>query len=634
MKKYICLLSILLILTIGAKAQQVNRMFNDNPYNSISNDIELLNDSTYICSSMSDIGGSLLSKMLILNNKGDIIREKEFTYLHQYIRLAYRNTFFVDDTLIYVFSHNYIFSDDTLLSIALTCYNLNLDTVWSNQYLKSKTLKYAMTFTQTNDNGFALAALVDKSGSYDYNVFIIKVDSLGQYQWEKEYGDQTVGEITSIVQTEDKGYVLAGESYKYHPSYNDWYIVRTDSTGEQIWDWILRNPDHDVPNIDNFNDGPVESLIQTQDGNFIAVGGKTYTNDPSILKKARLLKFDINKNIILDTLYTEIFEASGNCGEFHSRFVKIKEKKDGHFLILNKKQSSPTSYPQRKTNLYELDANFAVISKRNFGVSPYSISDYESLRDFIIEEDGSLTMIGDVQLNSCDYEKPYQRVWLVKTDNNYCDGFGSCDTNLAIHFFPPDTIPRNDTVYHKFEIISNWDINYDVIFEFYNKDLRLIATDTLNDLSVGDIHQVKISYNRFEASNDSINEVALRYDNPQIEDTVYILNLIMPSDSVSKAIYYTTIRENKIIFVGPHQNIKELHSPESTVSVYPNPAHDYVVVTSEELQTKSCEILDLTGKMLKQFKIQNSEQRIYIGDLEKGLYFIKVEDQIQKLIVE
>ena len=66
--------------------------------------------------------------------------------------------------------------------------------------------------------------------------------------------------------------------------------------------------------------------------------------------------------------------------------------------------------------------------------------------------------------------------------------------------------------------------------------------------------------------------------------------------------------------------------------MYPNPAYDYVVVTCEDLQ--SCEIFDLTGKVVQQVEIQNSEQRIYIGDLEKGVYIVKLGKQIKKLIVE
>ena len=58
--------------------------------------------------------------------------------------------------------------------------------------------------------------------------------------------------------------------------------------------------------------------------------------------------------------------------------------------------------------------------------------------------------------------------------------------------------------------------------------------------------------------------------------------------------------------------------------IYPNPASDFVTVTSLKLQVENYSIIDITGNVLKQFRIQNSEFKISIEDLPKGIYFIKV----------
>jgi len=68
--------------------------------------------------------------------------------------------------------------------------------------------------------------------------------------------------------------------------------------------------------------------------------------------------------------------------------------------------------------------------------------------------------------------------------------------------------------------------------------------------------------------------------------------------------------------------------------IYPNPANDYILVKSEELKDKTCEIIDLTGNIIKQLKVQKSELRIQIQDLEKGIYFLKVGDYKQRFIKE
>jgi len=484
-----------------------------------------------------------------------------------------------------------------------------------------------MTFIKTIDNGFALAGLIDK-GDYNYSSFILKIDSIGNKEWYQEYGDSKSGEITSIVETDDNGFIIAGASYKYNESYDDWYIVRTDNSGNQQWEWILRNPSYDVANIDNLNDHAVADLIQTQDGNFIAVGGKSYHSNSLLLQDARLLKFDINKNVLLDTLYSEVFEEDNEEGKRNAQFVKIKQKKDGGFILINRAQRMPTQASGRRSNLYELDKNFKIIKKREFGATSYSNNE-ENIRDFIIEEDGSLAIIGYVYLNSYYMSKPYQRPWFIKTDANYCDGFGSCDTNLAIHFFPPDTLFRTDTVDLQFEIISNWDIDYNLAFTYFRPDLQDVAYDTVYNASVGNVYSLRVSYDWLEASNANLNT---GYYYHRIRDTVFIMCKIVPSDSTSKAVHYTNIRANKIIFVDDHTAISEIRE-SNNFSIQPNPAQDYILIKKALLKRERIQLLDISGKVLREYQMNNQELKISVSNLNNGLYFIKKGSRTKKLII-
>jgi len=66
--------------------------------------------------------------------------------------------------------------------------------------------------------------------------------------------------------------------------------------------------------------------------------------------------------------------------------------------------------------------------------------------------------------------------------------------------------------------------------------------------------------------------------------------------------------------------------------IYPNPANNFIVAKCKDLQVEDCQILDLTGKIVKQFRIQDSQFTIQISDLQNGIYFIKVGSQLQKFI--
>jgi len=81
-----------------------------------------------------------------------------------------------------------------------------------------------------------------------------------------------------------------------------------------------------------------------------------------------------------------------------------------------------------------------------------------------------------------------------------------------------------------------------------------------------------------------------------------------------------------------NSGIEELEN--ASFYMYPNPAHDYFVIVNDDLKIMNVDILDVTGKIAKQFKIQNSKVKIQTGDLEEGIYFVKFNNKIKKLIIK
>ena len=71
---------------------------------------------------------------------------------------------------------------------------------------------------------------------------------------------------------------------------------------------------------------------------------------------------------------------------------------------------------------------------------------------------------------------------------------------------------------------------------------------------------------------------------------------------------------------------------ENNFIIYPNPASTYVQIESDNLQNKCIEILDITGKVLISSSLRGTKQSVDISDLQNGIYFIMIENQVQKLI--
>ena len=88
-------------------------------------------------------------------------------------------------------------------------------------------------------------------------------------------------------------------------------------------------------------------------------------------------------------------------------------------------------------------------------------------------------------------------------------------------------------------------------------------------------------------------------------------------------------------------NIKEASSNDNSIEVYPNPAHNFVIVKSEKYKVESIIITDISGRTIRNlggFKNLLGLEKINISNLPKGIYIINVKTSngisIHKLIKE
>jgi hypothetical protein len=121
------------------------------------------------------------------------------------------------------------------------------------------------TVQQTSDVGYILGgtSFSDSSGDktqntwWDSDYWIIKMDSLGNKQWDRDFGGTDSDELYSIQQTDDGGYILGGCSYsgiggdKTQDNRDtilytsDYWIVKIDSLGNKQWDKDLGGTETD-----------------------------------------------------------------------------------------------------------------------------------------------------------------------------------------------------------------------------------------------------------------------------------------------------------------------------------------------------------------------------------------------------
>ena len=124
-------------------------------------------------------------------------------------------------------------------------------------------MNIAYSVVEASDGGYAIAGTAEPE-LYNHDFWLVKVDSSGNLEWNKTYGGPDVDVATSVVETSDGGYALAGQTSSFGDGSDNFWLVKTDVSGNMQWDKTYGGIGEEKAN----------SLIQTSDGGY-ALAGET-----------------------------------------------------------------------------------------------------------------------------------------------------------------------------------------------------------------------------------------------------------------------------------------------------------------------------------------------------------------------
>jgi hypothetical protein len=137
------------------------------------------------------------------------------------------------------------------------------DTIWTKTYGGLRH-DHGYSGQQTSDGGYVCAGhslSFGSSGGY----YVVKTNAFGDTLWTKGYGGKADSYCYSISQTREGGYILGGYTNAFGAGQSDFWILRTNSTGDTLWSRTYGGTGADI----------CSCVKQTRDGGFVLLGTTT-----------------------------------------------------------------------------------------------------------------------------------------------------------------------------------------------------------------------------------------------------------------------------------------------------------------------------------------------------------------------
>jgi hypothetical protein len=259
------------------------------------------------------------------------------------------------------------------------------------------------------------------------DVWVVKINSLGIVEWQKCFGGSGTEEADCIIQTKDKGYAICGwtnsndgDVFGYHGGFADAWVLKIDSLGNIQWQKCLGGTDRDEAN----------SIIQTSDGGY-AVAGFTastnivegFINHGGTGDDAYIIKLDSIGTVIWQKCY-------GGTGQ--EAAGSIIQTADGGFIFDGSTDSynGDVSGNHGDSTVYGISADFWVVQLDPFGriikqkcfggsASEYATCIIRTNDNGYILTGQTSSKDGDVSGYHLGIHPHAHDVWVIKVDSSF-----------------------------------------------------------------------------------------------------------------------------------------------------------------------------------------------------------------------
>lgn len=158
-----------------------------------------------------------------------------------------------------------------------------------------------LSVQQTEDGGYIVTGYTKSFGMGDYDVYLIKTNSSGNMIWNKTFGGPDSDMGFSVQQCDDGGFIIAGGTHSFGAGESDVYLIRTDPYGNEIWNKTFGG-----------TKGDAGRFVQiTSDGGYIISGSSQLSGEHS--GDFLLIRTDADGKLLWKKTYDGSGRDLGRC---------------------------------------------------------------------------------------------------------------------------------------------------------------------------------------------------------------------------------------------------------------------------------------------------------------------------------
>jgi hypothetical protein len=450
--------------------------------------------------------------------------------------------------------------------------NHNGDTDWTRTYGGAGDDE-ATSVQQTTDGGYIIAGYSNSFTAGNYAVYLVKTNSKGDTLWTKTYGGLVYDEGSRVEQTKDGGYIIVGNTKSYGQGQDDIYLIKTNALGDTTWTKVYGGTGDDLGN-DVQQTADLGYIITGQTNSFGAGGYDVY-----------LIKTNANG----DTTWTKTY---GGPSDDLSAIVRATPIDGGYIIV-----GATASYGFGSDNIYVIktNANGDTLWNRTYGGTSFEYGNSIELTKeggYIIGATTHSFGFGNddaylIKINSTG-DTLFSRVYGSPGYDYGCDAYQTVDGGFVMSGLS--------------SLVSG------------NGDVYLIKTDSMGNTGCNTMDAATLSSR----------------PHTQISKTGFITShgsVVLPSPAL---VSFGGTLTSLCAVITTDNNTKPL---ADNLEIYPNPNNGIFTIALSHADQTNVEIYNVLGeKVYSQLTTDNSQLTVNISGAPSGIYFYRILKQTGELI--